>query len=132
MANKYNAAAKKAEVESQPSPPSSSTKVETDYPNYHQYLGKIVLLQAIIRGHITRKNYPRSLFIPNNHSPYRNDEPNNQPIDPSYNTSPEEKNVQNFKFPNGAVYTGIPLYRNNEKQYALWQGHTNMARWSQI
>ena len=108
------ASAKKELSEIDSSLPSSSIKPEADYPNYHQYLGKIVLLQAIIRGHIIRKNYPRSLFFPKNHSPYKEGSTNQQ-IDPSITGSPDERYVENCKFPNGAIYTGITLLRLHEK-----------------
>ena len=114
---KKMASTKKCLSENDSSLPSSSIQPEPDYPNYHhylEYLGKIVLLQAVIRGHIIRKNYPKSLFFPKNHSPYREGSTNQQ-IDPSITGSPDERYVENFKFPNGAIYTGISLLRLYEK-----------------
>jgi len=97
--------------EQESSLPSANSKKEAKYPNYHQYLGKIVKLQALFRGHIIRKNYPRTLFTIHRDSlpdEEQNKEPeiNEDENDEDNEQITKETFVENMKFQNGAIYTG--------------------------
>ena len=81
-------------------------------------------MQSLIKGHIIRKKYPKTLFTPHLHQKYQITTQkieiphNNENIllqNKAGNSIPEKNNesedqpeqcVQNFMFPNGAVYSG--------------------------